>query len=98
MAEIRKVVLNEMEEHAKKLDSLIGEWADAVNQITKLVEDLNTMWDGLANDSFNARWAEDLVKYGKLQLVMEEYRRAITDAMTKYAEYEQEIDNIVKTN
>lgn len=98
MAEIRKVDPEVMENQATTLDNIIGEWSTQVKNITSLKQELDGMWDGLANDSFNARWENDLQKYNSLQLVLEDYRRAIIEAVTKYATYEQEINAIVKDN
>ena len=98
MAEIRKVDPAVMTEQANKLDSLTGEWSDAVREITQLKQELDGMWDGLANDQFNARWEADLNKYNSLQVVLESYRRAIQDAVAKYEAYEYEIAGIVKDN
>lgn len=98
MAEIRKVDPAAMAEQAANLDNYAGQWADSVREITALKQELDAMWDGLANDQFNTRWENDLNKYNNLQVVLESYRRAILEAVSKYEEYEQEIANIVKEN
>ncbi len=98
MAEIRKVDPEVMTEQATTLDNLTGQWSDSVRDITNLKQELDAMWDGLANDQFNTRWEEDLNKYNSLLVVLESYRRAIQEAVTKYEAYEQEIANIVKDN
>lgn len=98
MAEIRKVDPEVMTEQATTLDNLTGQWFDSVRDITNLKQELDAMWDGLANDQFNTRWEEDLNKYNSLLVVLESYRRAIQEAVTKYETYEQEIANIVKDN
>lgn len=96
MAEIRKVDPEVMTEQATTLDNLTGQWSDSVRDITNLKQELDAMWDGLANDQFNTRWEEDLNKYNSLLVVLESYRRAIQEAVTKYEVYEQEIASIVK--
>lgn len=98
MAEIRQVEPEMLRNAAATLDNLIGQWAEAVQKITQLKEALDGMWDGLANDQFNARWEEDLNRYARLQVVLEAFRRAIQEAAEKYEAYEQEIANIVKDN
>lgn len=98
MAEIRKVDPEVMSEQAVKLDGLKESWIDSVNAITSLKESLDAMWDGLANDQFNARWEDDLKKYTKLTEVLESYIAALNEAVAKYEAYEQEIANIVKEN
>lgn len=98
MAEIRKVDPEVMSDQAALLDNLTGQWSDSVRDITSLKQELDAMWDGLANDQFNARWENDLTKYNNLSLVLESYRRAIQEAVAKYEAYEQEIATIVKDN
>ena len=98
MAEIRKVDPEVMTNQAKTLDGLTGQWSDSVREITSLKQELDAMWDGLANDTFNARWENDLNKYNSLQVVLESYRRAIEEAVAKYESYEDEIAAIVKDN
>lgn len=98
MAEIRKVDPEVMSEQAVKLDGIRDNWQSSVNAITSLKESLDAMWDGLANDQFNARWEEDLKKYTKLAEVLESYIVAINEAVAKYESYEQDIANIVREN
>lgn len=98
MAEIRKVDPEAMANQAKIMDGLIGQWSDSVRDITTLKDEIDAMWDGLANETFNARWENDLNKYNNLQVVLESYRRAIEEAATKYSDYENEIASIVKDN
>lgn len=98
MAEIRKVNPEIMSEQAKVLDNLIGEWSDSVREITALKVELDDMWDGLANDQFNARWENDLNKYNNLLVVLESYRRAVENAVSQYEAYENDIAAIVREN
>lgn len=98
MAEIRKVNPEEMNNQAGTLDNLIGNWSDSVNEITSLKQELDAMWDGLANDTFNARWEQDLHKYNSLQVTLDNYRRTILKAVAQYEAYETEIAAIVKDN
>lgn len=98
MAEIRKVDPEVMSEQAVKLDGLRDSWQESVSAITSLKESLDAMWDGLANDQFNARWEDDLKKYTKLAEVLESYIIAINEAVAKYESYEQDIANIVREN
>lgn len=95
MAEIRKVDPEVMTEQASKLEDLTNQWSESVRDITNLKQELDGMWDGLANDKFNTRWEEDLKKYNTLLEAIESYRGAIQDAVTNYESYEQQIAKIV---
>lgn len=98
MAEIRNVETEVMFNEVNNLDNLIGEWNNCVQTIDRYKVELDAMWDGLANDQFNARWVDDLNRYNKLASVLEEYRRAVKHAAEQYEQYEADIAAIVKDN
>lgn len=98
MAEIRQVNPEVMSEQGQILERLIGDWANSVSEVTSMKQELDAMWDGLANDEFNMRWERDLTKYNQLQTTMESYRRAVAEAVSKYEEYEQQIKSVVESN
>lgn len=96
MAEIKRVIPEEMMSKAQNINAKIEEWNQKVNNIYRLQAELDGMWDGNANDTFNAQWNEDRTKYNNLTQVMQEYCRAINNAAQLYSEREQEIVNIIK--
>ena len=96
MAEIKRVIPEEMMSKAQSISTKIEEWNQKVNNIYKLQAELDGMWDGNANDTFNAQWNEDRTKYNTLTQVMQEYCQAVVKAAQLYAEREQEVVNILK--
>lgn len=96
MAVINRVDPEIMKSQADVLDNLIGEWNNEVLGISRLKSELDAMWDGLANDTFNNRWENDLNKFNQLLSVLVSYRQAITEAAAKYEAYEAEIASNVK--
>ncbi len=96
MAEIKRVIPEEMMSKAQSISTKIEEWNQKVNNIYKLQAELDGMWDGNANDTFNAQWNEDRTKYNTLTQVMQEYCQAVVKAAQLYAEREQEVVNIIK--
>ena len=96
MAEIKRVIPEEMMNKAQSISTKIEEWNQKVNNIYKLQAELDGMWDGNANDTFNAQWNEDRTKYNTLTQVMQEYCQAVVKAAQLYAEREQEVVNIIK--
>lgn len=96
MAEIKRVIPEEMVSKAQSISTKIEEWNQKVNNIYKLQAELDGMWDGNANDTFNAQWNEDRTKYNTLTQVMQEYCQAVVKAAQLYAEREQEVVNIIK--
>lgn len=96
MAVINRVDPEIMKSQADVFDNLIGEWNNEVLGISRLKSELDEMWDGLANDTFNNRWENDLNKFNQLLSVLVSYRQAIAEAATKYEAYEAEIASNVK--
>lgn len=96
MAEIKRVIPEEMMSKAQSISTKIEEWNQKVNNIYKLQAELDGMWDGNANDTFNAQWNEDRTKYNTLTQVMQEYCQAVVKAAQLYAAREQEVVNIIK--
>ncbi|MCD7730005.1 MAG: WXG100 family type VII secretion target [Oscillospiraceae bacterium] len=97
MAEIRQVNPQEMLTTAKSLSGKVEEWNVLVDDIYALQQQLDAMWDGNANDTFNAQWAEDRTKYATLSNVLAEYVQAINTAAQLYIETEAEAVKIVNS-
>jgi len=77
------------------IEGKIGDWNTAVNSIYRLAAEMDAMWDGDANDAFNAQFADDKVKFQKLSTVMTDYTTAIKTAAKNYTAGEAEAKTIV---
>ena len=75
----------------------INDWNSLVQQLWSLMEELDAMWDGDANEAFNALVTEDKPKFERLAQMMETYKTAIDTAASKYDSGEAEVKNIVST-
>ncbi len=84
-----------MRSTAKNVDSKIVEWNAAVSKIYNLANQMDAMWDGLGNDSFNIVLNNDRPKFDSLNIVMSDYSKAIVTAANLYDSGEQEVKNIV---
>lgn len=80
---------------ANEFAGMIDEWDGMKNEIWALLTDLDAMWDGDANDAFNALIAEDEPKFSKLLEMMTAYKDAINAAAQKYDDTEGEVKTIV---
>jgi len=89
------VTPEQMNAVATELQGKISEWESAVQKINTLVSEMDVMWDGNANDSFNAKFQEDQTKFTQLQQIMGEYTVAINTAARNYVEAEEQIKCIV---
>ena len=80
---------------ANDIENKINDWTDAVQKIYKLKDEMDAMWDGTANDTFNNMFAEDAPKFNNLAKLMQEYSTAIKTAANKYILGEEEVKGIV---
>lgn len=80
---------------AGNIEEKIQEWQEAVQKIYQLHGEMDAMWDGTANDSFNAIFIEDKTKFENLAAMMQEYATAIRTAASNYIAGEEEVKGIV---
>lgn len=78
------------------VEDKIGDWNQAVQTIYKLAAEMDAMWDGDANNAFNARFDDDKTKFQRLSTVMSEYSSAIRTAAQNYMNGEAEAKGIVE--
>jgi len=84
-----------MRQAATDFAGKIGDWSSMKDEIWALLGELDAMWDGDANEAFNALIAEDEPKFARLLEMMETYKEAINTAAQKYDDGESEVKTIV---
>ena len=87
-----RVNTDNMRSTATVFQEKINDWNSLVQQLWSLMEELDAMWDGDANEAFNALVTEDKPKFERLAQMMETYTAA-----SKYESGEAEVKNIVST-
>ena len=92
-----RVNTDNMRSTATVFQEKINDWNSLVQQLWSLMEELDAMWDGNANEAFNALVTEDKPKFERLAQMMETYKTAIDTAASKYDSGEAEVKNIVST-
>ena len=92
-----RVNTDNMRSTATVFQEKITDWNSLVQQLWSLMEELDAMWDGDANEAFNALVTEDKPKFERLAQMMETYKTAIDTAASKYDSGEAEVKNIVST-
>ena len=92
-----RVNTDNMRSTATVFHEKINDWNSLVQQLWSLMEELDAMWDGDANEAFNALVTEDKPKFERLAQMMETYKTAIDTAASKYDSGEAEVKNIVST-
>lgn len=95
MADI-KVSTEEMRQVAGVFANTINEWQVQKDRIWTLLTELDEMWDGDANEQFNALAAADKPKFDELVNVMQAYCDALNRAAQTYDEAENTVSGIVR--
>ena len=86
-----RVNTDNMRSTATVFQEKINDWNSLVQQLWSLMEELDAMWDGDANEAFNALVTEDKPKFERLAQMMETYKTAIDTAASKYDSGEAEV-------
>lgn len=97
MSQITRVSVQEMICTAKRIEEAIQRWQQSVHEIYMLQSELDYMWDGNANSTFNRQWEEDKAKYNRLTAMMKEYKSAIEAAANLYQQKESEVVQIMNS-
>jgi len=79
----------------QQVQSSSDEWRSAVDQIYGYAREMDAMWDGLGNDSFNIVFNGERPNFDNLNALMTEYYNAIMRAAQLYDQGEQDVRNIV---
>lgn len=85
----------QMNQIAADIDAKIQDWQAAVQKLYTLHQEMDAMWDGTANDSFNNMFNDDLQKFNRLTSFMQEYATAIRTVANNYITGEEEVSAIV---
>lgn len=92
-----KVTPEMMVTTSKTVDSKIEEWNTAVKALYQYVQELDSMFDGKANDTLNTRMVDDQPKFTELANLMTQYSQAIVKAAQTYTTGDQNAANAIRT-
>lgn len=89
--------LDAMRSSATALEELILEWKKQTDRLFEIHEEIDAMWDGDANDVFNSKFLDqDKPKYENLYNELNSYCESLNNAISKYADAESRIADIMK--
>ena len=84
-----------MDQAAARMAQQANEWQTNVDQVKTCVVQLDSMWEGLGNNSFNNIWNEHAQNFVRLHQMMQQYHDAIRAAANKFRQTEQQVSSIV---
>ena len=90
-----RVNMEGMQNAATQVQGLIQEWDQGLRNIQQCVQQMDSQWEGLGNNTFANIWMEQKPQFDRLLQMMLEYKQAIITAAQRFAAGEQEISGIV---
>ena len=96
MANLINVTPEQIQQAARTTAGYIDDWRETVQSIYVLVQELDAMWDGLANTEFNLNFEQDRPLYNRLGNLMQEYAEALIQAAQRYNDGEDDVAQIVR--
>ena len=87
----------EMRKTANVVEQLASDYTRQVDALYAAGEELDSMWDGDANDSFNAQMGQDKPRFDALNAVIGRYVQALRDNAEAYDKAEAESQQTLQT-
>lgn len=84
-----KVTSSVLTSQASELSDLNGRFKSAVEQLVTAEANLNSMWDGEANDAFHASFMTDKSKMDEFYNLIIQYVERLNSIATRYAQTER---------
>lgn len=94
MAKI-EVDTNQIQSVLRTFRTTIDDWKERRSLIWSALDEINDMWDGDANDEFNALTNAERPNFENLETALENYYSALDKAAQEYEDAETEVRNIV---
>lgn len=76
---------------SKKVNDLIENYKRSVNKVYEIGAEIDGMWDGEANQKFNAILGADREKFNAMSTLISEYSRMLNETAATYARTEAEV-------
>ena len=84
-----KVTASVLTSQASKLSDLNGRFKSAVEQLVTSENNLNSMWDGEANDAFHSAFTTDKAKMDEFYNLIIQYVERLNSIATRYTQTER---------
>lgn len=94
-----QVTATELKTKASELENLNSQFKSKVTALETVEENLNSMWEGSANDAFHNAFNNDKQQMGNFSDLITKYVQALIDIAQKYEQAEaRNADTALKRN
>jgi WXG100 family type VII secretion target len=89
------VTVEVLRSKANNLDQVVATYCGSVNNLYRLTEELNRMWDGGASQAFQIKFESEKVQFENGAKTLNNYTQAIRDSANTYVGAENQAINII---
>ncbi|MDR0858018.1 MAG: WXG100 family type VII secretion target [Oscillospiraceae bacterium] len=83
---------------AEQVEQNVNQYVGYVNDLYTSGNELDSLWDGDANQKFNAQLQNDKPKFDAMQTVLTKYVQTLRENADAYDKAEADAEGIVQTN
>ena len=94
---LNRVNTQEMRGIANEVEQLASDYTRQVQTLYQTGNDLDKMWDGDANSSFNAQLGQDQARFEALNKVIGQYIQVLRDNAAEYDRSEEDAVQTIQT-
>jgi WXG100 family type VII secretion target len=93
-----RVTAQKLHQLQTEISSLISQYQSELQKLYTNGQELDSMWNGDANNKWNAKFAANRVAFDNLATLIQKYVSFLAQAEADYARAEEEVSGIVSTN
>jgi WXG100 family type VII secretion target len=93
-----EVLTSKLTEVAKNVNDLVQKYNKSILRVYEIGSELDTMWDGEANQKFNAMFANDRERFNAMSSLLTRYTETLNQAASIYAKAESDAIQTIATN
>jgi len=93
-----EVLTGSLMEVAADVEELVARYRQSVNRIYVIGQELDPMWDGKANRTFNAQMGSDRDRFDAMAKLLESYVSVLRHNAGIYVKAESDVLDVLNTN
>lgn len=93
-----EVLTRQLIDVASKVEDTMRNYDSSVNKMYNIGAELDVMWDGNANDKFNATMKNDRAKFTALKELVTKYIEVLRQNVDTYVKAEDNVIDVLNTN
>lgn len=96
MSQYIKINTEALRSDSRKIDDMVKNAEKELNEVYSLMENLDTMWDGPANEAFGRQFTTDYENFRSVCSFVKSFSDQLERAAKEYEVCEENVNNAVK--